>query len=738
MRRSVRAAAVAVVVIGLAKGNVFGQEPERQTGTGSTVADLWQKMHEAGMITAEDYQHALEHGSLPTSGTRETQVAKTPRTGREPAGQRNELAPAARRERAQVRLQAFATRMRDKYAPQREAARDRARALGIPVRQELPSGHVAELDYFDEQGFPQVNQTENAVSADTISTDEVWPGGGNGFSLTGSPVILGIWDGGAVRATHTEFGSRITQQDNAMVVYGISSHATAVAGTMAAAGSYYSPSRGMSYAASVHAYDWDNYLSELASSATNGVLESNHSYGWIRGWYWKESESKWYWYGNPTVSQVEDHRFGLYDAEAQDRDEFVYSSLYCLPVWSAGNDRSDAPASQPVLHKVWVGYWADSTTVRNADGYDSGFDTIASRKTAQNILTIGAVADIVGGYTQPSDVAMSSFSCFGPTDDGRIKPDVVANGVGLHTPGGSGDYSYFQGNISGTSFSAPSVSGSLGLLQQLHEQLHGANQPLLTSTYKGLVIHTADEAGSNQGPDYRFGWGLMNTFAAAQLMTNNAAYNSKPHIKEVSLPDGEQVLFHVAADTSMPLRVTLCWTDPPGPLPPQYQLDPTNLVLVNDLDLRVIAPNGTTNYPWVLAPSNPTNAATTGDNIRDNVEQVHIENTTTGLYAVVVSHKGVLTNGVQDASILLSGNLPEDIDIIFTEIALTSGASRVEWVGAVGSIHTVMSSTNLLETNGWSVLSDDISVIHELTEWIDEGSTNAAESCRFYSIQEIK
>jgi hypothetical protein len=732
MRRSGRAVAVAVIVIGLARGSLFGQEAERQAGPGTTAAELWQKMHEAGMITAEEYQHALDHGTLPTSGNRETQAAKTPPTARKPAKQRNELAPAARREQAQAGLELFATRMRDKYAPKREAARDRARVLGIPVRQELPSGHVAELDYFDGQGFPQVNHTDNAVSADTISTDEVWPSGGNGFSLTGSPVILGIWDGGAVRATHQEFGSRVSQQDSYPTV---SSHATGVGGTLAATG-LYSPARGMAYATTLHAYHWDDYLAELPDSATNGVSISNHSYGFIRGWYWNQTESRWYWYGNQSVSQVEDHRFGLYDAEAQERDEFVYSSLYCLPVWSAGNDRSDAPASQPVLHKVWVGYWADSTTVRNADGFDNGFDTIESRKTAKNILTVGAVEDIVGGYTQPNDVVMSSFSCYGPTDDGRIKPDVVANGIGLITPYGTSDSSY--ASYSGTSFSAPSVAGSLGLLQQLHEQLYGTNQPLLASTYKGLVIHTADEAGSHPGPDYRFGWGLMNTLAAARLMTNNAAYNSKPHIKEVLLPDGEEVLFHVAADTSMPLRVTLCWTDPPGPLPPQYQLDPTNLVLVNDLDLRVIGPNGATNYPWVLDPSNPTNAATTGDNIRDNVEQVHVQNPTTGLYAVVVSHKGVLTNGVQDASILLSGNLPEDIDIVFTAIALTSGASRVKWLGAVGSIHTVMSSTNLLETNGWSALSDDVSIIRELTAWTDEGSTNTAEACRFYRIREVK
>jgi hypothetical protein len=322
----------------------------------------------------------------------------------------------------------------------------------------------------------------------------------------------------------------------------------------------------------------------------------------------------------------------------------VNTSLYCLPVWSAGNDRNDGPASQPVSHKVWAGYWADSKTVRNLDGYDNGFDTIESRKTAKNILTVGAVDDIVGGYTHPSDVVMSSFSGFGPTDDGRIKPDVVANGVGLITPAGGGDYDYYSPDgISGTSFSAPSVAGSLGLLQQMHEELHGTNQPLWASTLKGVVLHTADEAGGDDGPDYRFGWGLMNTFAAAQLLTNNAAYNSKPHVKEVALPDGEQVLFHVNADTSLPLRVTLCWTDPPGPLPPQDQLDPTNSVLVNDLDLRVISPNGTTNFPWVLDPTNRTNAATTGDNWRDNVEQVHIDSTSTGLYTIVVSHKGALS-----------------------------------------------------------------------------------------------
>jgi hypothetical protein len=66
------------------------------------------------------------------------------------------------------------------------------------------------------------------------------------------------------------------------------------------------------------------------------------------------------------------------------------------------------------------------------------------------------------------------------------------------------------------------------------------------------------------------------------------------------------------------------------------------------------------------------NVVTTGENYPDNVEQAHIQNTTMGLYTVIVSHKGVLTNDVQDVSIVVSGNLAEDMAFQFTEVALTT------------------------------------------------------------------
>ncbi len=177
----------------------------------------------------------------------------------------------------------------------------------------------------------------------------------------------------------------------------------------------------------------------------------------------------------------------------------------------------------------------------------------------------------------------------------------------------------------------------------------------------------------------------------------------------------------------------MVWTDVPGPIQP-YQIDPTNLVLVNDLDLRVIDPTGATNFPWILDPANPAAAATTGDNYRDNVEQVHIENTTTGLYTVVISHKGSLSNAVQDFTIVMSGNVAADIDLEVTDVSITSGAMRIQWAGAVGSIQNIQSTDDLLQGNSWSNLSGDMSIIRDQTEWTDD----PADEIRFYRINEIK
>lgn len=713
----------------------FGRLPGGTVVTNSPVPadkqESWNTLAAENVISADELANVLFEGSMPKMTAAETKAFEELAPVYQPDRSKR-LGYDLRRKHQQVELIRLKHRMHEKYRAKYEQAQTRAKQLNIPTRIDFPEMGGMELQYFDDLGHPRYYLTDNVDAADSISSDEVWPGSTNGFSLTGSPVTLGIWDKGAVLASHTEFGSRVEIKDGSSVN---DHHPSAVAGTMAAAGVVVSDAKGMAYEASIHSRDWTDDLSEMANAALGEMRISNHSYSAVRGWLYNDDNSTWYWYGNPAISESEDYLFGLYDAMAQDRDMFVYDSVYNLPVWSAGNDRDDGPVSQPVGHKVWAGYeWVTATTVRSVDGYDDGFDTIGSGETAKNILTVGAVEDVVGGYVAASNVVMSAFSGFGPTDDGRIKPDVVANGVGMVTPAAIDGY-YLNG-VSGTSFSAPSISGSLGLLQQLHQELHGTNQPLWASTYKGIVIHTVDEAGDYPGPDYRFGWGLMNTLSIARVFDETTDWNSKPYLKEISLPDGETATFRLTADTNQPLRVTICWTDVPGPIHPN-QLDPTNSVLVNDLDLRVMSPDGATNFPWVLDPLNPTNAATRGDNILDNVEQVVVENTVTGMYEVVISHKGVLSNGVQDVSILISGHQPENKELLITDITTVSNeVCQLAWQSVVGSIHTVMTSTDLLDTNGWSELSAPISIFKEETGWADD--SGALPNVRFYRINQIK
>jgi hypothetical protein len=566
-------------------------------------------------------------------------------------------------------LTRYAVESAQKWALDRTYAESVAVATGLPIKKILPDGSAIELQRI-ENGIPMYYMTENINAARTISTDRVWPGGSGGFSLTGNGDTLGIWDEGRVRLDHQEFATgRATQVDGASTN---SDHSTHVAGTMIAGGVQMN-AKGMSYQARLRAWDWNSDLSEMANAALNGLRVSNHSYGFIHGWrYNLFGDGRWVWLGDTAISNVEDYYFGYYSYDAQQWDNIARNAPYYLIVKSAGNDRLEGPSSQPVEHWVVIsGNWVLRTVTRDLDGGPSGYDCLSDAALAKNVLSVGAVNDIPTGYTQPSDVVMSGFSAWGPTDDGRIKPDIVANGTSLYSSIATSSTSY--GTYSGTSMSAPNVSGSLGLLLQYHKSLYG-NNPMRASTMKALVIHTSDEAGTNAGPDYVFGWGLMNTLKAVNLMKLNYDRGGS-HIYERVLNEGQVVEIPIHVTGSQPLRVTICWTDPAG-TPPAPSLDPPNLMLVNDLDLRVVSQGGTTYFPYILDPSNPSAGATTGDNIRDNVEQVHLQNPSAGLYTIRVTHKGTLSGGSQVVSVVVSG----------TDNILVNVDQRLDASGSIDSV----------------------------------------------------
>jgi len=555
-------------------------------------------------------------------------------------------------------LQTLSKNLQKRDENDRRQAQEFARRAGIPIRRELPNGKVLELQRIAPGIGPVFYITNNVDAADTVSTDEVWPGGSAGLDLDGSGMTVAEWDGGAVFPDHPDFTGRLTQVDGATL---ISNHSTHVAGTLIGGGEWLSAeSRGMAYAAHLNAYDWNSDTSEMALAASNGQLVSNHSYGIAAGWLYLGGlpPDTWWWIGGEDPSDVEDPNFGYYDSETQLWDQIAFDAPYYLIVKAAGNDRTEigpAPGEEYTVIDQDGNFLFTSTLPRDADCAPAGYDCLPGASVAKNVLTVGAVDDIIGGYSPfsgPSSVLMAEFSGWGPTDDGRIKPDVVGNGMFLLSAWGDDPY---YAAAAGTSMSAPNVTGSLLLLQQHYEDINGTDNFMRSATLKALAIHTADEAGNADGPDYAFGWGLLNTRAAAQVISDNGGAH---RIIEGNLLNGAVDIVEInVSEANAVITATLVWTDPPG-TPVALALDAPDLMLVNDLDLR-IKKGPSTYMPWVLNPASPAAAATTGDNFRDNVEQVAAEGGGTGSYSIEVSHKGAALNGSnQNYSLVISVTPP--------------------------------------------------------------------------------
>lgn len=535
---------------------------------------------------------------------------------------------------------------------------------------------LIELMKLDELGNPLYYCTDNANAAISTSTNELHNGGSLGLSLDGTGMVAGEWDGGAVLSTHQEFNntgsSRINQGDNPGSTH---YHATHVAGTILAGGVQAS-AKGMAFNASLNAYDWNSDDSEMAAEAANGLLISNHSYGYVTGWYWDGFD--WDWAGDPGISDQEDWRFGYYGSTAQSWDNIARNAPYYLIVKSSGNDRGDGPAG-------------------GAYPQDGPYDCISLNGNAKNILTVGAVADVSGGYSgNPNDVTMSSFSSWGPSDDGRIKPDICGNGVNLYSTmdGHNADYD----GLSGTSMSSPNVTGSLLLLQEHYFEVNAAY--MKSATLKALAIHTADECGPDSGPDYMFGWGLLNSETAAQVINDN---NTASIITEETY-NGTDLELTVTSTGIEPLTVTVVWTDPAG-TPPGASLDPADIMLVNDIDLS-ITKDANTYLPYVLNKNNPSAAATTANNDVDNVEKVFISNPVAGNYTINISHEGSISGGSQDFSVIITG--------------ITSSSSTTPNATAAAtpdcSTGTVIVSSDLSGSQTFYLTEDDGTVITSTTQ----------------------
>jgi hypothetical protein len=422
------------------------------------------------------------------------------------------------------------------------------------------------------------------------------------YNLNGAGVTVLVYDSGILDVGHPDFAGRVLETEAGEDVR---NHSTHVAGTVGGSGansngndSAGNPNggaanqwAGMAPAVNLRSFGSAGSTDVLYDSAGdinanfttaigNGVDLATMSLG-----------------NNVVLNGFPCAQLGDYTNTAILRDNIVRGSIagqQLIYFESAGNERqSGAPCGQ--------------------------FSTIGSPATAKNTIAIGAI--------NSNDNTMTGFSSFGPTDDGRLKPDLTAPGcqVGgdnsitstgfIDTNGNgnldAGEVRFTYVGMCGTSMATPVTAGATALLVQQWRATRGAGTRPLPHTVKAILVHTATDLG-NAGPDYQFGWGALNAQAAVDLVRADDTADLI-HVDQVD--NGVTDFYTFNSDGLAAVRVSLAWSDPPA-----ARL--AAVTLINDLDLRLVDPDGIVYQPFVLNPAQPNNAATTGDDNLNNVEMV--------------------------------------------------------------------------------------------------------------------
>jgi len=372
---------------------------------------------------------------------------------------------------------------------------------------------------------------------------------------------------------------------------------------------------------------------------------------------------------------------GLYNTNSRNVDEFVWDHRDMVIVFAAGNAGTDA----------------------NSNGIVD-LDSLLSPGTAKNCITVGGCENNRpeinrrwGLFHNPPDRLMNTapidndlwaddpdgmmaISSHGPTDEGRLKPDLIAPGssilsakssltVDSHGWGVSPNPHYMY--MGGTSMAAPHVAGAAAVVRQHLVQLlteeaerkrwrkRVADLSPTAALIKAVLIqgttpisgqydqaHTdaEDHSPGSQGriPNHSQGFGRVDLEQALFPPTPTALEIFDGH--RVSTDERREYQFQVE-DSSVPVKVTLAWTDFPGP------------ELVNDLTLIVHTPEGS-EYHGNFRDPQP--AGTNVDDV-NNVEKIIIEDPAEGIYRIVVQGDQVEQNAPggsgQDFAVVVSGDL---------------------------------------------------------------------------------
>lgn len=427
------------------------------------------------------------------------------------------------------------------------------------------------------------------------------------YNLNGAGVKVLVYDGGQIRTTHQEY------QGRAIVGVGdtaaSSDHSTHVGCTVAGGGVVPGISRGMAPGASIISYGFqDGTLSAGFLFQRPGDLQSDYSTS--INTYGVDLAT------NSIGTNTAPNGFpcdweGDYGTTSQLIDQIVRGTPGIANgqpfrvVWANGNERQTSTCN-------------DTTN----PGVPAGYHKTAPPSCAKNHITVGAVDGSTTAET------MSTFSSWGPTDDGRMKPDISAPGVNTVSCGNASDTAV--ATKSGTSMATPTTAGCLALLLQDYKAQYPSAALPRNSTLKTFLTHTAVDK-FNPGPDNQFGYGTVRIIPAIDLMRSTNWKES-----EVSNGGSTSYLVIVPPGSTDPLKVTLAWDDFPSTPNGAGQGQGS---LINDLDLVVTSPSNVRAYPWTLQglsgnPSLP--AVQTQENHVDNIEQVYVATPEPGAWLVTV------------------------------------------------------------------------------------------------------
>ncbi|MBP2029561.1 PGF-pre-PGF domain-containing protein [Methanohalophilus levihalophilus] len=315
--------------------------------------------------------------------------------------------------------------------------------------------------------------------------------------------------------------------------------------------------------------------------------------------------------------------YGSYDIDSQSVDSFMWNNPDMLILFAAGND---GPTS----------------------------DTIGLPATAKNCLTIGASENLhsFGGTKSDNASEIASFSSRGPTDDGRIKPDLVAPGTYVvstnsHVVNSSFDYVI----MSGTSMATPLTAGTVALVRQYYVE----NESIIPTAalLKATLINGAADLGHSS---FDQGWGRVDL--------NNSLFPSSPsgflYYDNITLNTTEKWQIQQSFSNSTALKISLVWTD--------YPAEPAaSKTLINDLDLILESPNGTLYYANGSEP----------DTI-NNVEQIYLESFEAGIFNISVNGTNV-PEDPQPFALVLSGTFDIEPPSSIQITGNTTGFSSINW-----------------------------------------------------------